>query len=150
VSSWRATIVLSSAAVAAACLHRAHDDLGAGRRSGPLEQVAHAHATPVCAGAPALDACDRQLGRGGRSSNRSTRRERVLDVADLTSMPRGRMVVFASGAPAALARTLPWMSGPHAGVVRKSIRAHDPVADATLADAAGSLTELEALEGVPA
>ena len=89
-------------------------------------------------------------GRGGRSTNRATRRERVLDVADLTSLPRGRMIVFASGAPAALARTLPWMTGPHADVVRDSIRKHDPVAEATIADAMDSVSEVQAREGVPA
>ena len=73
-------------------------------------------------------------GRGGRSANRSTRRERVLDVHDLTSLPRGRVVVFASGARATLARTTPWMDGPHADVVRASIRRHDPAGDRPLAD----------------
>lgn len=85
-------------------------------------------------------------GRGGRSTNRAVRRERVLDVADLTALPRGRAVVFASGAPAALVRTLPWMAGPHADVVRKSIRTHDPVAEATIADAMQSLSRVEAHE----
>ena len=34
--------------------------------------------------------------------------------------------MFASGAPAALVRTLPWMEGPHAAAVRASLAAHDP------------------------
>jgi hypothetical protein len=74
-------------------------------------------------------------GRGQRSSTRSTRRERVLDVADLSALPRGRVIVFASGARATLARSLPWMDGPHADAVRASIRRFDPVAERTIATA---------------
>jgi len=53
-------------------------------------------------------------------------RERTLDVADLGALPRGRAVVFASGAPATLVETVPWMNGPHAAALRASIAAHDP------------------------
>ena len=67
-------------------------------------------------------------GRGDRSVSRSTRRERILDVADLAALPRGRAVVLASGAPPALVRTVPWTEGPHAAAVAASIRAHDPAA----------------------
>lgn len=35
--------------------------------------------------------------------------------------------MFASGAPAALLETVPWMSGPQADAVRASVAAHDPV-----------------------
>jgi type IV secretory pathway TraG/TraD family ATPase VirD4 len=45
----------------------------------------------------------------GTTTSRSLRRERILDVADLGAMPRGRAVLFASGAPPGLVRTLPWM-----------------------------------------
>jgi len=65
-------------------------------------------------------------GRSGRSTSHSTRRERVLEVAELAALARGRAVVFASGAPPALVRTLPWMEGPHAEAVRASLAAHDP------------------------
>lgn len=85
-------------------------------------------------------------GRGGRSTNRAVRRERVLDVADLQALPKGRAVVFASGAPATLVRTLPWMAGPHAAAVRASIAKHDPAAEVTIAEAMDSLTEVEAQE----
>lgn len=57
-------------------------------------------------------------------------RERTLDVADLGALPRGRAVVFASGAPATLVETVPWMRGPQADAVRASIAAHDPAAGA--------------------
>ena len=72
-------------------------------------------------------------GRGGRSTNRAVRRERVLDVADLTAMPKGRAVVFASGAQATLVRLVPWMAGPDAERVAASIRRHDPAAEDTIA-----------------
>ena len=64
--------------------------------------------------------------RQGRSTSRSVRRERILDVADLGSMPQGRIVVFASGTRPTLARSIPWMSGPDARRVLASIAAHDP------------------------
>jgi len=63
---------------------------------------------------------------GGRSTSRSVRRERILDIADLSALPKGRVIVLGSGARPTLARTLPWMDGPHAGLVRESIARHDP------------------------
>jgi hypothetical protein len=49
-----------------------------------------------------------------------------MDGADLAALPRGRAVVFASGAPATLVETVPWMRGDQADAVRASIAAHDP------------------------
>ncbi|MFI8634234.1 type IV secretory system conjugative DNA transfer family protein [Microbacterium sp. NPDC077663] len=66
------------------------------------------------------------VGRGTRSTSHGVQRERTLDVADLGALPRGRAVVFASGAPATLVETIPWMKGPHAAALRASIAAHDP------------------------
>jgi type IV secretory pathway TraG/TraD family ATPase VirD4 len=40
----------------------------------------------------------------GRSVTTSIQRERILDIADLTAMPRGRAVMLASGMPAALVK----------------------------------------------
>jgi type IV secretory pathway TraG/TraD family ATPase VirD4 len=65
--------------------------------------------------------------RQGRSTSRSVRRERILDVADLASLPQGRIVVFASGSRPVLARSIPWMAGPNADAIRASITAHDPL-----------------------
>lgn len=67
-------------------------------------------------------------GRTGRSTSHSTQRDRTLDVADLAALPRGRAVVFASGAPATLVETVPWMKGPHAVALRASIAMNDPTA----------------------
>ncbi len=93
-------------------------------------------------------------GRGHRSVSRQLRRERILDVADLGAMPRGRAVVLASGAPPTLIHTVPWMAGPHAEAVRASIAAHDPQAAQTLAaverDAATVADELAAAEAAGA
>jgi type IV secretory pathway TraG/TraD family ATPase VirD4 len=68
----------------------------------------------------------RSVGKGTRSTSFQVQRERTLDVADLGALPRGRAIVFASGAPATLIETVPWMKGPHAEAVRASIAAHDP------------------------
>jgi type IV secretory pathway TraG/TraD family ATPase VirD4 len=76
-----------------------------------------------------FDLLSRQETRGvrqGRSTNRSVRRERILDVADLGSLPPGRIVVFASGSRPVLARSVPWMAGKDADAIRASIAAHDP------------------------
>lgn len=51
-------------------------------------------------------------GKSGRQVSTQYQRERILDVADLQAMPRGRAVVLASGARAALVQTVPWMNGP--------------------------------------
>ncbi len=66
--------------------------------------------------------------RQGRSTSRSVRRERILVVAGLGSLPPGRVVVFASGSKPTLARSIPWMAGRDAARVRASIAAHDPAA----------------------
>jgi type IV secretory pathway TraG/TraD family ATPase VirD4 len=68
----------------------------------------------------------RSTGSSGASSSRSLATERVLEVADLAELPRGRVVVLAAGAPATLARTVPWWEGPRAAAVRASVAAHDP------------------------
>lgn len=65
--------------------------------------------------------------RQGTSYNyENDRKERTLDVSDLSAFPRGRAVMFASGAPFALLQTVPWMHGKHAQAVKASFAAHDP------------------------
>jgi len=69
----------------------------------------------------------RSRSKQGTSYNHDDdRKERTLDVSDLAAFPRGRAIMFASGAPAALLETVPWMGGPLADGVRASIAAHDP------------------------
>jgi len=55
--------------------------------------------------------------QSGRSTNRSTRREPVLDAAALAALPLGRAVVLVSGTPATLIRTVPYQHGPHAAAI---------------------------------
>ena len=71
------------------------------------------------------------VGKGQRSTSYQTRREHTFEVAELTALPRGRAVVFASGAPATLVATVPWMNSKQADAVRASITAHDPAAAST-------------------
>jgi len=91
-----------------------------------------------------LHAVSHSYGHGGRTSNYSTRPDRLLDVAALGALPRGRAVLFASGLPPAVVRPVPWMAGPHAGAVQASIRANDPRARETIAAAASALVRREA------
>lgn len=65
-------------------------------------------------------------GRGHHSVSRQLSRERILDLADLSALPRGRAIVIASGSRPTLIRTIPWMEGPHADAVKASIQAHTP------------------------
>ncbi len=85
-------------------------------------------------------------GKGHRQVSNQLRSERILDVADLAALPKGRAVVLASGARPTLIRTCPWMTGPHAAEVRASIAAHDPESSRTLHGAARELTAVESAE----
>ena len=82
-------------------------------------------------------------GRGQRSVSEQLTRERILDVADLQAMPKGRAVVLASGARPTLITTQPWMTGPHAEKVKASIAAHDPSAAATITEAERELDAVQ-------
>lgn len=57
-------------------------------------------------------------GRSGGSVSTSSSRERILDVADLAALPRGRAVVLSSGAKPTLLRLVPWFEGSHAAEVK--------------------------------
>ena len=68
-------------------------------------------------------------GGGGadrRTVTRQVRRERILTVADLGALPRGTVVVFASGTRPTLARAIPWMATDDAALIQASIDVHDP------------------------
>jgi len=85
---------------------------------------------------------------GHRSVSVQSQRDRILDLADLAALPKGRAVVLASGARPTLIRTQPWMTGPHAAQVRASIAAHDPQGQATIRDAETELAQVTAREAV--
>lgn len=82
--------------------------------------------------------------KGQRTVSQQLRRERILDVADLGALPKGRAVVLASGSRPTLVTTQPWMAGPHREAVEASIRAHDPLAERTIADAESERATVEA------
>lgn len=65
-------------------------------------------------------------GPGGGSTSSDIKRETTLSVADLQALSRFRAVVIASGAPATLIKTIPWMTSDRAPEVQASIEAHDP------------------------
>ncbi|WP_307802681.1 TraG/TraD/VirD4 family protein [Cellulomonas dongxiuzhuiae] len=83
-------------------------------------------------------------GKGHRTVSQQLHRERILDVANLAAMPKGRAVVLASGARPTLIRTQPWMTGAHAPAVRASIAAHDPQAERTINEAQTELVAVAA------
>ncbi|MEW5093705.1 type IV secretory system conjugative DNA transfer family protein [Clavibacter michiganensis] len=70
------------------------------------------------------------LNKGVRSTSTSLKREKILEVAELADMPRGRAIMLSSGSRAALLRTVPWYQGPKetAEAIKASIAAHDPAA----------------------
>ncbi|ARJ07648.1 hypothetical protein GCM10010988_40330 [Cnuibacter physcomitrellae] len=72
--------------------------------------------------------------RQGRSTSFQLQRQAIMEIGDLRALPRGRAVVLASGAPATMVRTIPWMETEHADAIAASVRAHDPGAQKTLTD----------------
>jgi type IV secretory pathway TraG/TraD family ATPase VirD4 len=65
----------------------------------------------------------RSHSKHGSSSSRQENKDEILSVADLTALPRFRAILLASGAPATMIETIPWMNGPHAQKVRDSLAA---------------------------
>lgn len=86
-------------------------------------------------------------GKGHRTVSQQLQRERILDVADLAALPKGRAVVIASGSRPTLVRTVPWMIGPHANQVKASLAAHDPQAERTISEAEQQLALVSAATG---
>jgi type IV secretory pathway TraG/TraD family ATPase VirD4 len=64
--------------------------------------------------------------KGERGTSKQTQRHHIMEVSDLASMPPGRAVVFPSGIPATMIKTVPWMVRPDAGAVKASFARHDP------------------------
>lgn len=80
----------------------------------------------------------------GVQTSRQLNRERIFDVDDLASLPKGRAVVLSSGNRATLVETLPWTTGHHAAAIRASIAAHDPEATRTIAGVEASVRDIHA------
>lgn len=64
--------------------------------------------------------------KGERGTSKQTQRHHIMEVSDLASMPPGRAVVFPSGIPATMIKTVPWMARPDAAAVKASFAHHDP------------------------
>ncbi|MDG4833031.1 TraM recognition domain-containing protein [Solwaraspora sp. WMMD1047] len=56
-------------------------------------------------------------GNGHRSYSTSPHRRRILEPGDLRSLPRGRAILLATGARAAMIELMPWYAGPHADTI---------------------------------
>ncbi|MEV4649042.1 TraM recognition domain-containing protein [Saccharopolyspora sp. NPDC049357] len=63
---------------------------------------------------------------GGGTKSSSVRERRILEVSDLQSLERGRMIAFPSGSRPILLATRAWMNGPHAGSIRYSLARYEP------------------------
>lgn len=74
---------------------------------------------------------------GKRGTSRQTQRHNILEVSDLAAMPPGRAVVFPSGIPATMVKTVPWFTRPDAGAVKASLAKYDPGASGAPAPQAG-------------
>lgn len=64
-------------------------------------------------------------GRNGRSVSSSMQREKILDVADLAALPRGRAILTSSGLPAGLVELQHYSTKPYAEDVRDSQRYYE-------------------------
>lgn len=69
----------------------------------------------------------RSHSKTGSSSSRQENKDEILSVADLTALPRFRAILLASGAPATMIETIPWMNGPHAQKVKDSLATKETV-----------------------
>ncbi|WP_039798970.1 type IV secretory system conjugative DNA transfer family protein [Nocardia araoensis] len=76
--------------------------------------------------------------KGGKSYSRSLSSSKTFSVNALATLPRGRAILFPSGAPPVLIRTVPWWEGEYAADVKQSISHHDPQRKTQIADVIGS------------
>ncbi|MBF6195219.1 type IV secretory system conjugative DNA transfer family protein [Nocardia implantans] len=76
--------------------------------------------------------------KGGKSYSRSLSSSKTFSVNGLATLPRGRAILFPSGAPPVLIRTVPWWEGEYAADVKQSISHHDPQHKTRIADVIGS------------
>ncbi|WP_067475286.1 type IV secretory system conjugative DNA transfer family protein [Nocardia amamiensis] len=76
--------------------------------------------------------------KGSKSYSRSLSSSKTFTVNALATMPRGRAILFPSGAPPVLLRTVPWWEGEYAADVKQSISRHDPQRKTVIADLGGA------------
>jgi type IV secretory pathway TraG/TraD family ATPase VirD4 len=75
-----------------------------------------------------VDVRSTSWGEGRYSRQTSTRRQRILDPADVRALPRGTAILLSTGARAALLQLQPWYTGPR----RAAIAAATTAAEAEL------------------
>ncbi|MGK8523109.1 type IV secretory system conjugative DNA transfer family protein [Nocardia asteroides] len=76
--------------------------------------------------------------KGGKSYSRSLGSSKTFSVNGLATLPRGRAILFPSGAPPVLIRTVPWWESEYAAEVKQSISHHDPQRKTEITDLIGS------------
>ncbi|MET7769032.1 TraM recognition domain-containing protein [Nocardia sp. NPDC005366] len=74
----------------------------------------------------------------GKSYSRSLGSSKTFSVNGLATLPRGRVIVFSSGAPPVLVRTVAWWESEYSAEVEQSIKRHDPTRKTEIADIYGS------------
>lgn len=77
--------------------------------------------------------------KGGKSYSRSLGSSKTFTVQGLATLPRGRAIVFVSGAPPVLVRTVPWWESEYSSAVKSSISQHDPQRKTLIPDVVGSM-----------
>ncbi|MFQ6397142.1 type IV secretory system conjugative DNA transfer family protein [Nocardia sp. KC 131] len=76
--------------------------------------------------------------KGGKSYSRSLGSSKTFTAHGLATLPQGRAIVFTSGQPAVLVRTVPWWEGEYAADVKRSIEHHLPGRKTEIVDLIGS------------
>jgi type IV secretory pathway TraG/TraD family ATPase VirD4 len=76
--------------------------------------------------------------KGGKSYSRSLGSSKTFTAHGLATLPQGRAIVFTSGQPAVLVRTVPWWEGEYAADVKMSIEHHLPGRKTEIVDLIGS------------
>ncbi|MFF0544312.1 type IV secretory system conjugative DNA transfer family protein [Nocardia thailandica] len=74
---------------------------------------------------------------GGKSYSRSLSSSTTFTAQALATLPRGRAIVFTSGQPATLVRTVPWWESKYAEAVKASIEYNDPTRKTRIDDLIG-------------
>ncbi|GGM24102.1 type IV secretory system conjugative DNA transfer family protein [Dactylosporangium sucinum] len=78
-------------------------------------------------------------GQGNTSHQISTRRQRILDPAQIRAMPKGTALLLATGIRAAMLDLLPWYAGPHADELARAAAAANDQITANARSAAAQL-----------
>ncbi|MFB7875068.1 type IV secretory system conjugative DNA transfer family protein [Nocardia sp. NPDC056064] len=85
------------------------------------------------------DSISQSMSQSGNSKSysRSLSSSVTFTAQGLATLPRGRAVVFTSGQPAVLVRTVPWWESEYDAAVRRSIEDNDPTRKTRIEDVIG-------------